>query len=226
VAWSCAEETPAGSPTQQAVVGPGQQLECVGIQLYGFAKHHPGRPGGGRDDPGQRDDVRAERGRDLSEHAVRVAAHPVDLVDEEHRRHTEPAQRPEQHAGVGLHPLHRGQDQDRGIEDSQRALDFGDEIRVPGGVDEVDNDVTDRERHDRGVDRDAPRPFQSEGVGGGRARVDATERVKNACLVEQSFGQAGLTGVDVRQHAQVQSSHATSCRSREEAAGMTRELHA
>ena len=41
--------------------------------------------------------------------------------------------------------------------------------------------------------------FERQGVGAGAARVDAADLVDDTGGVQQPFGQAGLTGVDVRQ---------------------------
>ena len=57
------------------------------------------------------------------------------------------------------------------------------------------------ERHDGGLDGDAALPLQRERVGLGVAVVDAAELVDDAGGVQQPLGQAGLTGVDVRQDA-------------------------
>ena len=89
----------------------------------------------------------------------------------------------------------------------EHPLHLGDEVRVAGRVDQVDRDVADDERHDGGLDRDAALPFQRERVGLGAAVIDAADLVDDTGGVEQPLGQAGLTGVDMRQDPQVQRAH-------------------
>jgi hypothetical protein len=82
---------------------------------------------------------------------------------------------------------------------------------VARGVDEVDRDVADDERDDRGLDGDAVPALEGQRVGLRAAVVDAADLVDDARAVEQSLREGGLTGVDVRQDAQVQESHCASC---------------
>ena len=133
-----------------------------------------------------------------------VGAAPVDLVHEEQRRDAQPLQRAHQHPGLRLHALDRRDHQHGAVEHAQHPLHLGDEVRVAGRVDQVDRDVVDDERHDGRLDRDAALAFQRQRVGLGAAVVDAADLVDDAGGVEQPLGQAGLTGVDVRQDPQVQ----------------------
>ena len=147
-----------------------------------------------------------------AQHARRVRApRAVDLVDEDQRRDAQPPERAHQHARLRLHALHGGDDQHRAVEHAQHPLHLGDEVRVAGGVDQVDGDVADGERDDGRLDRDAAPALERQGVGLGAAGVDAAELVDDAGGVEQPLGQARLTGVDVRQDPEVQRSHAGSC---------------
>ncbi len=63
------------------------------------------------------------------------------------------------------------------------------------------DDVADDEGDDGGADGDAAFSFQREGVGLGIAVVDAADPVGDPGGVKQPFGQAGLTGVDMRQNS-------------------------
>ena len=139
-----------------------------------------------------------------------VGADAVDLVDERDRRHAQPAQGAEQQHRLRLHALDRRHDQDGPVQDTQHALDLGDEVRVPGRVDQVDGHAVDHEGHDRGLDRDPPAPLEGERVGLRRAVVDAPDLVDDPGRVEQPFGEGGLTGVDVRQDPQVERCHVVS----------------
>ena len=95
-------------------------------------------------------------------------------------------------------------DQDGPVEDGQGAFDLGHEVRVAGGVDEVDLEVADRERDDGRADGDAAATFDGVGVGDGVTVVDAAEVGADAGLVEEALGQRGLAGVDVRDDAEVE----------------------
>ncbi len=166
------------------------------------------REGGGpRPEPGRdahRQDRRREPGPDGVEHRVDVGADPVDLVDEQQRRHAEPLQRAHQDPGLRLHALDRGQHEDAAVEHTEDALDLGDEVGVPGGVDDVDDEVVEGERHDGGLDGDAATALEREAVGPGGAGVDGAGLVDHPGQVEQPFGEGGLTGVDVGEDAQVE----------------------
>ena len=151
-------------------------------------------------------DHRREPLRDGRQHAVVSGAGTVDLVDEDQRRDAEPLQRAHQDTGLRLHALDRGDHQHRAVEHAQGAFHLGDEVRVPGGVDQVDGDVADRERHHRGLDRDPALPLQRERVGLRRASVDAADLVDDTGGEQQPLGEGGLTGVYMRQDPQVQRS--------------------
>ena len=110
-----------------------------------------------------------------------------------------------------MHALDRGDHEHRAVEDTEHAIDLGDEVRVARGVDQVDRDVVDDERHDRGPDRDAATSLEVERVGLGAAVVDAAEPVDDTCCEQQPFGQAGLAGVNMRQDPEVEVAHSASC---------------
>ena len=149
-------------------------------------------------------DVGCQPAPDRLEHRVDVGAASVDLVDEEQRRHAEALQRAHQDPRLGLDALDGGQDEHGAVEDAEDALDLGDEVGVPGGVDDVDDEVAERERHDRGLDRDAAPALEREAVGAGGAGVDRAGLVDHPGEVQQALGEGGLTGVDVGEDAQVE----------------------
>ena len=136
--------------------------------------------------------------------SVDVGAGAVDLVDEQQGGHPEPLQGAHQDPGLRLDTLDGGQHEDRAVEHPEGALDLGDEVRVPGGVDHVHGDVVQRERHDRGLDRDAAPALEREAVGLGGAGVDGARLVEHSGEVQEPLGESGLTGVDVGEDAQVQ----------------------
>jgi hypothetical protein len=78
-------------------------------------------------------------------------------------------------------------------------------------IDQVDADVADRERGDRGLDRDAALALQRERVGLRRAVIDAAGLVDDPGGEEEPLGEACLTGVYMRQDSQGERSHEASC---------------
>ena len=145
---------------------------------------------------------------------VGVGAGPVDLVDEDQRRDVEPLERAEQERRLRLDALDRRDDEDRAVEHAEDALDLGDEVGVAGRVDEVDREVADEERGDRGPDRDAAFALEVERVGLGGAGVDAADVVDGAGGEEESLGEGGLTGVDVGEDSEIERAHGASCLAR------------
>src|SRR5439155_11700289 len=103
-------------------------------------------------------------------------------------------------------------------------LDLRDEVGMAGRVDEVDREVAERERGDRGADRDPALAFELEGVGLGGAGVDRPEAIDRPGGEEESLGEGGLTGVDVSQDAEIERTHGTSCLPRKRSSGWTRVL--
>ena len=160
-------------------------------------RHVVGRPG---------DHVRAEARGDLGRHPVGVGPTPVDLVDEEDGGQPQALQGAHQHHGLGLHALDRADHEHGGVQNGQGAFDLGDEVTVPRGVDEVDQHTLGLEGRNRGPDGDAALALERHGVGLGGAGVDRADVVDHTRVVEQAFGQGGLTGVDVRQDPEVEGS--------------------
>ena len=152
-------------------------------------------------------DRRGELAGDGPQGAVVPRAGAVDLVDEQQGGDAEALQGPQQHAGLGLHALDGREHQHGAVEHAQHPLHLGDEVGVAGGVDQVDGDVVDGERHHRRLDGDAALAFQGQGVGLGAAVVDAADLVDDPGAVQQPLGQAGLAGVDMGQDAQVERVH-------------------
>ena len=188
---------------QECVVVVGEPVDQrTGEARVGRAVRHERRVPGAQPAGGShRDDRRRQLLLDPAQHGAGARAAAVDLVDEDQRRHAQAPQRAHQHAGLRLHALDGGDDEHRAVEHAQHAFHLGDEVRVSGRVDQVDGDVADRERDDRGLDRDAALAFQRERVRLRAACVDAADLVDDPGGVQQPLGQAGLTGVDVRQNS-------------------------
>ena len=191
-----------GQPRREGRVGAAVGREAGGVRSEPVRRAH-------------RDDRWRQPLRDGPERALVARAATVDLVHEHQGGDAQPPQRAHQDARLGLHALD-GRDHQHGtVEHAQGALHLGDEIRVAGRVDQADRDVIDRERDDRGLDRDPALPFQRQRVGLSRAGVDAADLADGTCAVEKPLGECCLTGVYMRQDSQAERSlrHA-SCPSR------------
>ncbi len=197
---------------QQRVLLRGEHVHQV-LGERGLAVERRER-GGTRTEAGDRahgDDGRGQLGGELAQDAVVTGATAVDLVDEDERGDAEAAQRAHEHAGLRLHALHGGHHQDGAVQHAQHPLHLGDEVGMARRVDQVDRGVADGEGHDRRLDGDAAPAFQGKGVGLGVAVIDAADLVDDPGGVQQPLGQAGLTGVYMRQDSQVEHTQRTSC---------------
>jgi hypothetical protein len=122
--------------------------------------------------PVQGDRRRSEQPADVRHQSGITGTPPVDLVDEQDRRHGKTLECPHEHTGMRLHTLHSGQDENRTVEHAERTLDFGDEVGVTGCVDQVHFAAGRGEGGDRGTNGDAAAAFQIHTVGLGTAVVD------------------------------------------------------
>ncbi len=113
-------------------------------------------------------------------------------------------QRAHQYPGLRLHAIDRRDDQHHAVENVQHPVHLGDEIWVPGCVDQIDSDIPDRERHHGGLDRDTTPPLQRQQIGLGSTRIDTAELVNDAGGVQQPLGESRLTRVYMRQDPQVE----------------------
>lgn len=201
---------------QQGVAVAGEQIgQAAGEVRVGGGVGNPARgTGARRDGRTHRDHGRGQLLGDAPQRAAVPRSGPVRLVDEQQGGDAQPLQGPHQDPGLRLYALHGGDDQDGAVEHAQHPLHLGDEIRVPGCVDQIDGDVVDGKRHDSRFDRDAAPAFQREGIGRGAAVVDAADLVDDSGGVEKPLGQTCLTGVDMRQNSQVERAgrvHGASC---------------
>ena len=165
-------------------------------------------------DPSHRDDARRQPPGHRVEDPGRIGPSPVDLVDEDQRRDVEPLEGAEEERRLRLDALDGRDDEHGAVEHAEDALDLRDEVRVARGVDEIDREVADEERGDRGPDGDAAFALEVERVGLGGAGVDAADVVDGAGGEEESLGESGLTGVDVGEDSEIERGHGASCRAR------------
>src|SRR6185436_18490108 len=133
-----------------------------------------------------------ELGNDLIEGALEVGADAVHLVDEADPRHA---------VLVGLTPdgfrlrLDAGDRVEHGdgaVEDAQRALDFGGEVDVAGGVDDVDAVIAPETGGRRGGDGDAALLLLLHPVHDRGAFVDFSQLVRNPGVEQDPFSRSGL----------------------------------
>ena len=148
---------------QQRVVVLGEQLDQPAREaaVGGAVRRVRRRARAQSADRAHRDDRRRQLLGDAPQHALVAGAAAIDLVDEDERRNAQPRKRPHQHARLRLHAFDGGHDEHGAVEHAQHPLDLGDEVRVPGRVDQVDGEVADPERRDRGLDRDSALALES-----------------------------------------------------------------
>ncbi|GHI03737.1 hypothetical protein Scel_20580 [Streptomyces cellostaticus] len=191
-------------------IGPEQVVVVVGEYVQGGRAEPGDEAGGAGAEPGGRPqghERHVQPARHLAQHGLAAGAAPVDLVDEDQRGDAQPAQGAHEDPGLRLDALDGRDDQDGAVEHAEHPLHLGDEVRVTGSVDQVDGDSTERERHDRRLDGDAAPAFQRQRVRPGTALVDDADRVRYAGRVQQPFGQAGLTGVYMRENSEIEQMH-------------------
>lgn len=147
-AESLAGDTALDVRGQQVVVVLGEQIEEGRLEA-GIVEQ--GEVGVARARPGHlahRDDRRSQPRGDALQHSLVLRPTTVDLVHEDERGNPQPLERPHQHPGLRLDTLHSRDDEHGPVEHAEHALHLGDEVRVAGGVDQIDGDVVDREGDD------------------------------------------------------------------------------
>jgi len=168
--------------------------------------------------------LRADRDLDLDgvvselflEHvrdALVVRARIVHLVDEGDPRHAVALHLLVDGDRLALNPLARVEDENRAVEDAQRALDLDREVHVTGGIDDVDvvglklllRSVPNAVGRGR-LDRDALLALEIHRVHLGADAVLAAhlvDLVNSTRVKEDALGERRLPGVDVRRDADV-----------------------
>ncbi|MNN02503.1 hypothetical protein D3C81_1151650 [compost metagenome] len=139
--------------------------------------------------------------------AQEIGAFTINLVDEENMRYRHSLQGVDQYPGLRLNPLDGRHHDDGEVEQGERTLHLGNEIRVPGGVQQIDQQVVELERGHGGFDRDATLPFQQQAVGAGVARIHTAQAQTRTGIEQDPFGKAGLAGIDVREDSQIKGLH-------------------
>ena len=185
------------APGPPVAVGAVHQLELV-VQHVVAAEEVAALA----DRPGGRADVELQLVLDLVDDLEGVAGLAVHLVAEgQDRQVAQPADL-EELAGLALDALGAVDHHHRGVDRGQRAVGVLGEVRVAGGVDEVEPPVAERERHRRGGDRDAALLLDLHEVGAGAPRLalgaHLAGHLDRAAVEQELLGQRGLAGVGVR----------------------------
>ena len=211
--YSSPKGTPHGSRVDGAPVHPARQQPVVGLGDGGYdglgGERHRGHsclPAALVGDPCQRDGGRRQPATHLVEDSPDVGARPVDLVDEQHASaRRSGAERARSPPICGWTPSTEDSTSTAASRTTRERSTSAMKSGWPGGVEEVDVEVAERERGDGGADRDSAPALERHRVGARGAGVDAAGRVELTRLVQQAFGQAGLAGVNVRDDSEVES---------------------
>src|SRR5690606_1160529 len=91
-----------------------------------------------------------------------------------------------------------------GVEHAKRPLHLGDEIRVAGRVDQVASEIADTKGDDSGLDGNATLSLQHERVRLGCSVVDVADGPDDPGIKEDTFGQAGLAGINMGKHPEIE----------------------
>ena len=138
------------------------------------------------------DALRRELVLDLAERPEEVGSLAVEHVDHEQPREAELLGELLDPRGTDLEAHHSGDDDERALDDAERAARLTLEGGVAGAVDEVDLAALPLGVRDRQRDRDGAPLLVLVGVGDGRAGLDRAEAVDLAGLVEQRLDERRL----------------------------------
>jgi len=130
-------------------------------------------------------------------------AHAVHLVGETNPGNLVAVRLTPDGLALGFHALHGIKNNHAAVEHAQRALNFGGEIDVPGGVDQI-NAVALPLRGDRGGhNRDAAFAFLSHPVGDSGAVIHVAQAVGLAGIVKNPLGSRCFTSVNMGNNANI-----------------------
>ena len=139
----------------------------------------------------------------MIEHIGNAAARPVDFIDHQQDGEIHAAQGFPQQEGVGLHPLHGGEHQNRAVQRGQAALHLPREVHVAGRVDELDDASAVFQPGAGGFHRNAPPLFHLQPVGLRGALVHVARLPHGAAQIQQLFGQGGFARVHVGENPDI-----------------------
>ncbi len=134
---------------------------------------------------------------------VEIGAHRVHLIDIHHAGNMvfvglmPDSLRLRLHASLGAQHRHTA------VQNAKRAFHFHGEVHVARGVDDIDSMTIPRAGGSGGGNGDTSLLLLLHPVHGGGAIMGLTDLVVDACIIQDSFGGGGLTGIDMRHDADV-----------------------
>ncbi len=131
----------------------------------------------------------------------RAGAGPVDLVDDDHDLFLEAEGLLQDEAGLGHAALERVDQQEDAVDHEEDAFHLTAEVRVAGGVDDVDLRVAVAHGGVFGQDGDAALPLEVVRVHD--PLIDLFVLAEDAALLQQGIDQGRLAVVDVGDHRDV-----------------------
>ena len=134
---------------------------------------------------------------------IKIGAHHVHLVDKGKARNRVAVGLPPHRFGLGFHAFLGIKHHHATIEHTQTAFDFGCEIDVPGGVDQVDDATFPLQGNAGGINRDAAFLLFFVVVGCCVTAIDRAKPVDGAGVVQNVFGCGGFACVDMGNDSQV-----------------------
>ena len=173
-------------------------------EVAGAAVQHPLEVSGDADRPRQRCGFESDALLDLVEQSQGIAARAIPLVDHGDDRDAAVTTHLEQLESLRFKAFRRIDQHDRAIDRAEHAVGVFGEVRVPGGVEQIDDavlpigrDVGELQR--RRGDRDAPglfhlHPIRHGGASSGLA-VNGTGLVDHVSVQDQCLGERRLTRV-------------------------------
>ncbi len=135
--------------------------------------------------------------------APEVGACAVHLVDEADARHVVAVGLAPDRLRLRLNACNRVEHHDAAVQYAQTALHFDREVDVAGRVDDVDLVAFPLRGRRRRRDRDAALALLGHPVHHGGAFVHLTDLVGSARVIEHALGHGRLTGIDVRDDADI-----------------------
>ena len=132
---------------------------------------------------------------DLLHHLGRAGVLAVDLVDHHQGAQAEPEGQAEDEAGLREGALGGVDQQEAAVRHGEGALHLAREVRVAGGVDQVDLDLPDADGGVLGEDGDPPLPLQLVAVHDQRA--GGVRVAEGLALLEQAVDERRLAVIDV-----------------------------
>ena len=133
----------------------------------------------------------------LTDHAIKVGAQAVHLVDEHQARNRVLVGLTPHGFGLRLHAGHGAEHHHGAVEHAARTFDFSGEVHVSRGVDQIDIKTTPLREHRSCGDGDAAFLLFLHPVGRRRAIVYFTDFMLFTGVIEDAFRNGGLARIDV-----------------------------